>query len=124
MRYIALFAAIMALLTTHARVRGAEFVVVNNCPKFTVVNNITAARGGAAAGPKSTGSPTTGATPARNAATPVPQGPERGSSAGTPQAATSTNAIPATLGGFTSGCANGQCASPATSQRRGLIFWR
>lgn len=39
MRYIVLFAAMMALLTTHARARGAEFTVRNNCPTFTVVNN-------------------------------------------------------------------------------------
>lgn len=39
MRYILGFAALMALLTTPARMKGAEFVVVNNCQKFTVVNN-------------------------------------------------------------------------------------
>jgi len=86
--------------------------------------------GGAAAGPKPTGSPTTGATPARSAAT--RQGPERepGSSAGTPQAATSTNVNDAARSGstnpftITGGCASGNCPPATTNTRRGLIFWR
>lgn len=151
MRHILLFAAVMALLTTHARVRGADFVVVNNCPKFTVVNNIPDAKktstcncgitgrcqcwadecrcaacglGGAAAGPKPTGSPITGATPARNAAT--HQGPERepGSSAVMPGAASTSTSAPFALPGGGTNCPNGQCQSATTYQRRGLIFWR
>lgn len=49
MRYVLLFAAIMAALTFPAWARGETFVVVNNCPKFTVVNNTAKA-----AAPKAT----------------------------------------------------------------------
>jgi hypothetical protein len=80
--------------------------------------------GGAAAGPKPTGSPTTGATPARSAAT--HQGPERepGSSAATPGVASTSTSAPFALPGGGTNCPNGQCPSATTYQRRGLIFWR
>lgn len=156
MKFVLMFAAVMSLLTSHARCRGAEYIVVNNCPKFAIVNNAANVKksttcscsdtgkclcwrdecrceacglGGAAASPKESGFRTTEATPARNAATRQGPAPETGSSEGTPQAATSTNASDAGRGGninpFTipGGCASGNCPT-ATPPRRGLLFWR
>lgn len=148
MRHILLFAAVMALLTTHARVRGADFVVVNNCPKFTVVNNIPTVKksttcncgitgkclcwadecrcaacglGGQPAGKASPGTKATGVRPADTSLLP---GKEPGSSVPNPATSTNTNALGAYQLGGTSGCPNGQCPSATTTFRRSLIFWR
>lgn len=143
MRHVLGFAALMALLTVHAR--AADFAVKNNCPRFAVVNNTArvstscncsvsgkcvcwedecrcaaCGRGGAAAAPKAS-SGTTG-TAVRSAATNRPPGPAPGLSAASPAPSISTNAPGAyRLGG--TDCASGNCPS-ATSYRRGLIFGR
>lgn len=142
MRYILGFACLMALLTTPARMKGAEYVVVNKCPKYTVVNAVpkkarlttcdcaqtgdcvcwksecrcsACGLGGAA---KQAGkSSITRTTPARAADTPPRPVQEPGSFADTPKADTSTSAPYALPAGFTSGCANGQCQN----QSRGVF---
>lgn len=77
--------------------------------------------GGQPAGKALPGTKATGARPADTSLLP---GKELGSSGLSPAPSISTSAPSAYQLGGTSGCANGQCASPATSQRRGLIFWR
>jgi len=152
-RYVLGFAALMSLLTIPARMKGADYVVVNNVPKYAVVNRAAQSPavkvhttcgcgktgkclcfvgecscpecglGGAAkqAG-KPQGSGTTRATPVPSVGMPLRPDGGTGSSAATPPAGTSTSASPATLGGTTNGCANGQCYSGRTTTYSRGVF--
>jgi len=156
-RYVLGFAVLMSLLTSHARVRGADYVVVNNVPKYAVVNKAATSASrvkvsttcdscgvtgkclcfagecacpacGLGAGGlskqagKPQGSGTTRATLVPSAVTPLRPDGGTGSSGGTPPAGTSTSASPATLGGTTNGCANGQCYSGRTTTYSRGVF--
>lgn len=152
MRHVLLFAAIMSLLTAHARCRGADLDPqillelakakrlreAKQTPavvKSTTCNCGITGRcqcwadecrcaacglGGQPAGKALPGTRDTGARPADTSLLP---GKELGLSVPNPAPSINTSARSAyQLGG--TNCPNGQCASPATAQRRGLIFWR
>ena len=150
MRYVILFAALMSLLTTPARVRGADpqmllelakakrlreeaktitvkttcdCVVTGKCQCWSAECDCSACgRGGSA---KQAGkSSSTAITVARNVAINRQQDKGLGSSEDTPQAGTSTNAryaLPS--GSISGGCESGNCPSPS-AVRRGFIFRR